>query len=195
MEETELKQQKELIRQAKQHLEGSPPDYHLANFVLRDSPIVKKVKELSDLSWAMHQSPCIAKNEVEFLIELIEKEMMRKIMDFSLVEKNYKIEVYESNFEWHGIRLRYQIRMVLHTVMDYWSVGCIIIYGRHFNYFCYPNREFLTDDNVFRGKNRRKKARELAMKWMSLVNPEDADTVDDFYKQKITGEVVLTKKI
>jgi len=51
MEEMELKQQKELIRQAKQHITESPPDYHLANYVLRDSPLVKKSKDLSDLSW------------------------------------------------------------------------------------------------------------------------------------------------
>ena len=75
MDEAELKQQKELIRQAKQHLGEWPPDYHLANYILRDSPIVKKTKELGDLSWAMHQAGCVAKNEVEFLIELIEKEM------------------------------------------------------------------------------------------------------------------------
>ena len=103
-------------------------------------------------------------------------------MDFKLTKKNYKIEVYESNFKWNGIELIYQIRMVLHTVRDYWSVGCIIIYGK---YFCYPNKKFLEEDNSFRGSNRRKKAREQAMKWMSLVSIEDVDTVDEFHKEKI----------
>jgi len=73
--EAELKQQKELIRQAKQHLEESPPDYHLANYVLRDSPLVRKNKDLRDFSWAIHQSSSVAKDDVLSLIELIEKEM------------------------------------------------------------------------------------------------------------------------
>ena len=75
-EETEI--QKELIKQAKQHITESPPDYHLANFVLRDSPIVKKTKNLGDLSWAMHQAGNVSKSDVYFLIELIEKEMEKE---------------------------------------------------------------------------------------------------------------------
>lgn len=71
-----IEQQIELIQQAKKHIEESPPDYHLANFVLRDSPIVKKTKNLLDLSWAMHQSNP-TKSEVEFLIELIEREIKK----------------------------------------------------------------------------------------------------------------------
>ena len=75
-EETE--KQKELIKQAKQHITELPPDYHLANYILRDSPIVKKTKSLSDLSWAMHQDRNVSKSDVLLLIELIEKEMLKK---------------------------------------------------------------------------------------------------------------------
>ena len=69
-------EQKKLIAQAKKHI--AEYDFHLANYVLRDSPVVKEVKELSDLSWAMHQDGNVAKNDVLFLIELIEKEMQKE---------------------------------------------------------------------------------------------------------------------
>lgn len=76
--EQEKQMQVKLITQAKQHITEDPPDYHLANFVLRDSPIVKKTKDLSDLSWTMHQEGNVSESDVLWLIELIEKEMQKE---------------------------------------------------------------------------------------------------------------------
>jgi len=51
-------------------------DNELANYVLRDLEITKKVG-LSDLSWAMHESSNISKNDVLYLIEKLEEYMIR----------------------------------------------------------------------------------------------------------------------
>lgn len=48
-------------------------DAHLANYVLRDLPIVKANRDLSDLAWAAHKHGCV-KNDVLGLIKDIEAE-------------------------------------------------------------------------------------------------------------------------
>ena len=74
MEQIEIQEQKKMIKHAKQQLDEG--DYHLANYILRDSPVVKANKELSDWAWLVHQSAiCTSKRDVLYLIELIEKEM------------------------------------------------------------------------------------------------------------------------
>ncbi len=57
------------IEASKKYLDTDP---HLANFMLRDLNITKEAG-LSDLAWAMHNDGSLHKNDVLFLIELLEK--------------------------------------------------------------------------------------------------------------------------
>ena len=69
----EIKIAKETIRLSKKYLKEY--DNNLANYVLRDLEIIKK-DGLSDLSWAMHKSGNISKNDVLYLIEKLEEHIM-----------------------------------------------------------------------------------------------------------------------
>ena len=65
---------KKQIEFAKQHREDDP---HLANYVLRDLEVVKDA-DLTSLTWAMHQDGYVTKYDVDYLIELIEKEIAKQ---------------------------------------------------------------------------------------------------------------------
>jgi len=60
------------INLAKRYLDTDP---HLANFVLRDLDATKEAG-LSDLAWAGHRDGNLHKNDVKFLIELLEKHLL-----------------------------------------------------------------------------------------------------------------------
>lgn len=68
-----IKDAKETIKLSKKYL--NEYDNELANYVLRDLEITKKAG-LSDLSWAMHKSGNISKNDVLYLIERLEEYIM-----------------------------------------------------------------------------------------------------------------------
>ncbi|MFH1014055.1 MAG: hypothetical protein V1769_06075 [Thermoplasmatota archaeon] len=57
-----------IIKGAQKHIEDDP---HLANYILRDSKVVKDAG-LLDLSWSMHKQGCV-KEDVEYLISQLEK--------------------------------------------------------------------------------------------------------------------------
>ena len=62
-----------LIEQTRKLMrEGDHIDYHLLNYILRDAPVVKNNKALSDLSWTLHESNRVSKRDIEGLIEYIE---------------------------------------------------------------------------------------------------------------------------
>lgn len=60
------------INLAKTRLDDDP---HLANFILRSLDATKEA-QLTNLSWAMHQSGC-SKSDVISLIEHLEKHLLR----------------------------------------------------------------------------------------------------------------------
>lgn len=65
---------KESIKLSKKYL--NEYNNELANYVLRDLEITKKAN-LSDLSWAMHKSSSISKNDVLYLIEKLEEYIIK----------------------------------------------------------------------------------------------------------------------
>lgn len=57
------------IKRAKKYLDSDP---HFANYFLRDLQILKEL-ELDDLSWAIHKSENVSKNDVLPIIEALEE--------------------------------------------------------------------------------------------------------------------------
>jgi len=59
-----ISEAKEAIKLAEKNL---PQDPHLANYVLRDIALIKKLN-LDELAWANHHGFCV-ENDVKYLIE------------------------------------------------------------------------------------------------------------------------------
>lgn len=62
-----------LIAQARERLDNDP---HLANYIVRDHPDVKRFG-LSDLAWSIHREYG-HRNDVEYLLELLEQRLVKE---------------------------------------------------------------------------------------------------------------------
>ena len=71
-----IEKTKHIIAQARNMLENGDYDsIYMANYLLRDIEVVRTDSGLSDLAWTGHKCGNLSKNDVLFLIELIEKKI------------------------------------------------------------------------------------------------------------------------
>lgn len=95
MDEQQIEVTEQIIVHAKELLQkGDSDSIYLANYVLRNMGIVRRDNGLSDLALTQDKCGNLSKNDVYFLIELIEKQITKsKEGDYSPSEAGINVQV------------------------------------------------------------------------------------------------------
>ena len=102
-------------------------------------------------------------------------------MKFDLVKKDYQRENYQASFTWKDVPLTAQVSMQYHTLLRFWDVGYLILYGKNYSYGT-PDINRKSD---ITGRNGRKTARAFAQKCMKNAVPNDVEKLGEFYQNQI----------